>query len=392
MSFLKGSVTFQRFRVAGPKPRVFDDEHLARLRDPQAGRQRVASADGIETGWAAGGHVLDTAFEQEKNVYADHLLADFWVQTDRLPADRLKAYYEADLKALANGNPSGRPSPRQKREAKQSARDRLEAEARDGRWKKWKCIPVAWDAVTNTAFFGSPSAAQADRFVNLWEHTFCANLVQEGQAGKLSPVNAATLARAIHPDAANEHLSAFVPRTTPEDRPAWCPLEDAPTWLGNEFLLWLWWFTDCEGDTVKLRDGSDVMLMFSGGVQVEDPRGQTGRGTLNSDSAVRLPEAKAAVKAGKLPRKAAITLVRHGDQFSFVLQAESLTVTRAKLPPADKDESQRERELTRLQKLRDLAEAIDLLFASFLDRRLSAYWSGELKEVQGWLKGGRVRA
>lgn len=393
MGFLKGNVTFQRFRIAGPKPRLFDDVHLERLREYRAGRARIASADAIETGWAGGGHVLDAEFDQLKNVYTDHLLFDFWVQTDKPPTERLKAYYETDLKALAKNNPSGFASARQKREAKESARDRLTDEAKDGRWKKWKCIPVAWDAVTNTTFFGATSATQADRFTNLWEQTFTANLFnQEPQGGKLAPITAASLAEAINPAAKNEHLSPFVPGTTPTDGPAWCAVADCPTWLGNEFLLWLWYFAETQGDTLKLPDASEVVFMFGGGVKVEDPRGVSGTGTMNSDSAVRLPEAKAAVKAGKLPRKAALTLVRHQSQYRFVLEAETLAVSKAKLPPPGKEENQRERELARLQHVRDLAETIDLMFAAFINRRLSAYWSGELAEMQGWLKGGRVRA
>ena len=64
------------------------------------------------------------------------------MDTDRLPGALLKAYYEADLAALSRDDPSGFASAKQKREAKESARDRLEAEAKDGRFKRRKCTPV----------------------------------------------------------------------------------------------------------------------------------------------------------------------------------------------------------------------------------------------------------
>jgi len=391
MSFTKGPVTFQRFKVAGTKPRLFGEEHLDRLHGHRAGRPGEPGAE-IRTGWAAGTHVLDAEFTELKNVYPDHLLFDFWVQTYKLPGDRLKAYYEADLKALARENPSGFATARQKREAKESARARLRDEAKDGRWRKWKCVPVAWDALDNTAYFGATSAAQADRFTRLWDETFAANLVEQKQlAGGLSPVTAGVLAASINPAAANEHLSAFVPNLTPEDGPSWCA-GDSQDWLGNEFLLWLWWYGDAEGDAVKTPDGGEITFMFSGGVKVEDPRGQTGTGTLNSASAPRLPEAKAAVKAGKLPRKAALTAVRDGEQFSFVLQAETFAVSAARLPPPGDEPTAREKELARLQHVRDLAGILDQLYAAFLARRLVGYWASELKDIQGWLKGGKVKA
>lgn len=393
MGFLSGGLTFQRLRVAGPKPRLFDDAHLDRLRGLAAGREKVASADGVEVGWSAGGHIFDTDFTLEKNVYPDHLLFDLRVQTDRFPADRLKAYYATELKALSKDNPSGFPSARQKREAREIARDRLEQEAKDGRYKKWKCHPVLWDGSTRTAFFGTASLADLGRFESMWEATFCKSLYQDELAGGLSPLTASSLAVALHPQAENEALSPFVPGVTPEDRPSWCAAEGVPDFLGNEFLLWLWYFSDAEGDTVKTPDGSDVTFMFSGGVKVDDPRGQTGNCTANSDSAVRLPEAKAAVRAGKLPRKAALTVVRNADQFSFVLQAETLALSAVKLPKADPDLTTREREMERLQFVRDLAEIVDQLYAAFLARRISAYWSGDVKQIAAWLKaGGRVKA
>jgi hypothetical protein len=114
---------------------------------------------------------------------------------------------------------------------------------------------------------------------------------------------------------------------------------------------------------------------------------------MNSASAMRLPEAKAAVRAGKLPRKAALTVVRHADQFSFILQAETLALSSVKLPKPDPELSVREREMARLQHVRDLSEIVDQLYAAFLARRMSPRWAEELKSIQTWLKsGGRVRA
>ena len=107
MGFFTGRVTFLRFAVSGEAPRLFTDEHLDRLKGHAAGTQAVLSSDGVEAGWAAGKSVLDTAFDLAKNVVNDCLAFDLRVDTDKLPGDLLKAYYEADLAALARENPSG---------------------------------------------------------------------------------------------------------------------------------------------------------------------------------------------------------------------------------------------------------------------------------------------
>lgn len=379
MSFLKGPISFVRFRTDLPRPRVFGEEHLDALRAHAAGTQRVAAA--VEVGWAAGESVLDTDFAELKNVWPDHLLFDFWTLTNKLPADLLTAYYVADLKAISKDNPSGFPSSKQKREAKESARERLEQEAAGGRFIKRKCVPVAWDAARGEVLFGSASAAAGERFVRLFEETF---------GGKLTSVTAGELAARITPKAADEALSRFVTGVTPDDA-AWVPA--GADFLGNEFLLWLWYVADCTGtDTLALPDGSEVVFMFSGGVKVEDPRGQTGHGTMNSESAVRLPEARAAVRAGKLPRKAALTLVRHDDQFSVILQAETLAVTSGKVPNAPGDVNGRAREEHRLQAVRDLCETLDQVYAAFLGLRLSKAWELELAEVRAWLGSAKAGA
>ncbi|HEY1186802.1 MAG TPA: hypothetical protein VGE74_04050, partial [Gemmata sp.] len=324
MGFLSGGITFQRFRASGPKPNLVDkgEAYVARLRDRRADQHRPPDADGTCVGWAAGASVLDTDFSLMKQVYTDHLVWDFWTQTNRLPGDRLNAYYQADLAALARDNPSGYASARQKREAKSSARARLEQEARDGRFKKWKATPCLWDGITNAVLFGATSCGLAGRFVGLFEQTFDSSLLDPDKlGGKLSAVTPATLAEAYNPAAKNEALTNFWGWDSPCEAPSWCPLDNSPEFLGNEFLLWLWYFTDKVSDTVKLADGTEATLMFAGGLQVEDPRGHSGRGTLNSMSAVKLPEARAAVRSGKLPRKAALTVVRQGEQFTFVIQA-----------------------------------------------------------------------
>ena len=136
MAFLTGRVTFLRFNVIGPKPRLFTEEHLDRLATRSAGKSRIASADGIDVGWSAGDHVLDTDFDLAKNVVNDTLQFEMRIDADKTPSDLLRAYTSIELKALSKDNPSGLPSTRQKREAKQAARERLEVESKDGRFRK----------------------------------------------------------------------------------------------------------------------------------------------------------------------------------------------------------------------------------------------------------------
>lgn len=110
MAFLTGRMTCTRFAVSGAMPSVFDSDHIVHLADNQIGTSRIATADGSQVGWIAGDNILDLRWDLAKNVVADCLSFAIRLDTCRPPADLLKAYYEAELAALASQNPSGLPS------------------------------------------------------------------------------------------------------------------------------------------------------------------------------------------------------------------------------------------------------------------------------------------
>ncbi len=389
MGFFSGRVSFLRFQVNGPAPRLFDLEHLDRLTDRQAGRQRIASADGIETGWTAGDHILDTDFQLAKNIINDTLTFDLRVDVDKLPADLMRAYYSVELKALTEKNPSGFPSAKQKREAKESARERLEQEAQDGRYRKRKCYPVLWDRLSNEVLFGATSITQVDRLCNLFDQTFGLQLecITSGRrAYQLAELNSRT--RMVDDSAP----SLFVPGVTPADV-AWIADESSRDFIGNEFLLWLWYQTDVASDTIRLADGSDVTLMLARTLTLECPRGQTGYETISSEGPSRLPESRRAIQSGKLPRKVGLTLVRHSAQYELTLHAETLAVASGKLPAPDESISQPRAKLEeRATQIRSLVETLDLLYDAFGQKRFGKDWETELVGIQKWLKREDRRA
>jgi hypothetical protein len=381
MSFLSGRVSFTRFRVASRSKVRFTEEHLERLAVHAIGRQRVAGGDGVEAGWIAGDHILDTRFDLAKNVIDDTLQFALRLDSQNIPADLLRAYTQVELEGPAATNPSGHPSARQKREARANARDRLEQEASDGRFLRRKAYPVLWDAQAKELFFGSTALTAVDRLRTLFEHTFGFGFELVG-AGERAFVLAETQQQTRSVDDAEP--SAFVPGTSPS-QVSWLPDETSRDFLGNEFLLWLWYVLDAESDTLVLADESEVSAMLTRNLVLECPRGQTGRQSITSDAPGRLPEARRAVQAGKLPRKAGLTLVRHDHQYDLTLHAENLAVTSAKLPVPEADD-ERARLEERVGLLRHFVETLDLLYDAFCRRRLSSDWTRELAAIQKWLQ------
>lgn len=379
MGFLSGAVTFQRFRVGGQASPSFGQDHLDKLADRAAGRQRIAAADGVEVGWTAGGHVLDTDFTLDKNVVNDSLHFELCVESDKLPADKLKAYTAVELAALAKNNPSGFASARQKREAKEIARERLEEEAKDGRYRKRKCVPVMWDRTTGEVLFGATSLTQVDRLCSLFEQTFAAKL-ECVTAGRL----AADIDNRTGPDA-DLTPSVFVPGVSTGDV-CWIAGDGDHSFLGNEFMLWLWYWLDVQSDTLTLGDKSEATVMIARSLTLECPRGQTGADAFSHEGPARLPEARRAIQSGKLPRKCGLTVVRHDQQYEFTLHAETLAVGAAKLPAPPEDVTDARAKLdARVDAVRSLVETLDQLYSCFLSRRLGREWADDLGGMQGWL-------
>ncbi len=381
MGFFSGRVTFARCHVNGPSPGMFGPEHLERLQDLAMGKQRTAAADGVEIGWTAGDHILDTSFELEKNVVNDALHFCIRIDSQKIPADLVRAYAAVELKALADSNPSGIPSAGQRREARQRAKERLEEEAADGRFLRRKACPVLWDAPSNELFIGATSVTVLDRLHTLFEQTFGCGFEPLGAGRQMFRLAEARRQTRGVDDAGP---APFVPGVTPSEM-AWAPDEASRDFLGNEYLLWLWYILETESDTIPLADGSEAAVLLARTLVLECPRGQTGRESITSDGPTRLPEARRAIQSGKLPRKVGLIVVRHDQQYEMTLQAETLAVSGCRLPaPEAADERARLEE--RVTQLRHLLETLDLMYDVFSQRRASDAWTKELGRMQKWLK------
>ena len=172
MGFFSGRVAFTRYRVVSRSEIQLDQDHLDRLAAHAVGRQRVASSDGVEVGWVAGDHILDTRFDRAKNLVENTLHFALRVDRQQVPGDLLRAYTQVELEGAAAANPSRRPSARQKREARAAARERLEQEASDGRFLRRKAYALLWDAQARELLVGSTALTVIDRLHTLFQQTF----------------------------------------------------------------------------------------------------------------------------------------------------------------------------------------------------------------------------
>lgn len=389
MGFLNGRITFTRFRVGGPSPLPFSEETLELLGNHAIGKHSSADpVDGVSIGWAGGGHVLDVTFDLAKNFINDALHAAIRVDVDKVPGSLLRAYTQIELDARAALNPSGKPTKAQRQEAKEAAKDRAEAEAADGRFRRRNHYPVLWDARESILYVGSNSSTVVERATSLFRETFD-RVLEPITAGSLAVGDHESIAESdrVVAKLAEGSLNLYGGDSGDQlSTVAWA--EKAPNMLdhlGNEFLVWLWHQLQTESDTIPLADGSDVAVMLAKTLTLDCPRGETGRDSLTDDSPIRLPEAFRALQAGKLPRKAGLVLVRHGAQYELTIQAESLAVSGAQLPKPEERLEPYEAKCERIDGLRHFAQTLDLLFDAYRARKTSQDWAAEVGRIKKWI-------
>jgi hypothetical protein len=385
MGFASGAFSFRRFSVLGKAPSAPEESLLASLTENALRPGEIGVPEDIEYGWSGGRHVLDTQFSFEHNVFADAISFAMRVDTNKVPTELKKAWQIMEEEAVATQNPSGFISKNQKREVRESIRRKLDDELRSGRFRRSKLVPVLWDLPDQT-IYSPASAANFEKLSELFERTF---------GLELAPISAGTLtlrrleAVGRRRDYEDARPTRFVHGPTGESEyPEYPWVAKGPEpkdFLGNEFFLWLWHEADHRGGTIQAGDSEPITVYIDRALDVDCAYGQTGRDFLSGDGPSRMPEARDALRSGKLPRKAGLVIDAFGQQYSLTLNAETLAMTGVKLPEVEKAESARVLFEERVALLRDLGKAIDALFDTFLKTRASSAWEGYVGGIRKWI-------
>lgn len=387
MPFLSGSIAFERFRIVGESPRAFGLEHIEALQRFACGQSEMTSNEQVHAGFLAGAHLLDVAFDLEKNVIQDALHFAVRLDTNQVPSAIKRAWMQIELAGLMDDHINGRPTKAQRQQAKEAVEQRCEDEVRTGKYLRMQQFPLLWDARNNLLYFGGSSVTGSEQAAALFARAFDLEL-DRITSGKIAQIWAEQNDR----EDALENLApaSFHPQHTGDI--AWLNSDSGNyDFLGNEFLMWLWWQLETKADTLDLPDESEVTAMLTKTLQLECPRGESGKETITSESPVKLPEAIHGIRSGKLPRKTGMTLVRHSQQFDLVLQAETFAVGGAKVH-LDEDSDIRGTWENRIEAIRHLGETLDLLFHAFCERRVAKAWNDELEKIRRWVQHEPAKA
>ena len=386
MGFLSGPLSFQCFQIEGDAKRQFAPSDI-KLLEKFAISEIAATADQPGIGFLAGEHLLDLKFSLEKNVIGDALHCAIRIDTHQIPAAVRKAWLQLELAALTADEPGSRPTKVQRQEAREAVEARSADEIRGGRFLRMQQFPLLWDARHGILYFGAASSTAADLCCDLFSQSFGLELV---------PMTASRRARNWATEAKRRKTldqtipSIFHTNNTTAEISWWNQQEGNWDFLGNEFLLWLWWRWETVSDTITLADQSEVTGRFARTLSLQCPRDESGKETITAEGPTALPEAVQAIRSGKLPRKAGMTIVHHGEQYDLTIQPERFIINGAKIHVEDTSQGRGVPE-DRIESVRSLHETIDLLFRAFCELRVGRNWSGELEQIGRWLKSDAAR-
>jgi len=377
MGFAAGSVSFRRFAVVGEQPDQIDQELLDKLSEHALRPGDVGVSDEMEYGWSGGRHVLDGDFSFENNVYADALHFALRIDTNKVPSELKKAYAIMEEEAVASTNPSGFISKNQKRDVKDVVNRKLEDELRTGKFRRSKLLPILWDLPAHTIY----CAASAKSIEQLMELT-------------LSPLSAGSLAmQLLEPkgkrrDYEDLRPTRFIPG--PESEGQWPEYPwvlkgpEPKDFLGNEFLLWLWHEAEAKDGAIK-TDAGEVTILFEKSLDLDCAYGQSGKDALRAAGPTHMPEARDALRTGKLPRKAGLICEANGVQFSFAFNPEAFATNALKLPDIEDAASSRVVFEERIALIREFCKVTQAMFDAFLHLRGGSGWEGQVAKMRRWI-------
>ena len=368
------------------------DDELEALRGGLFAEREMLAAD-QEVGFVGGEHMYDDVFSHERTVFGGGEVASFGlrVDTNRVPSEIKRAIAAQHASAAGeNGSPRGSVA---RREMKAAVDDALREEARSGRHRRSKLVDLLWLSDERVLLCSAPTDSVVEALSAHWRAVM---------GGALEVRSSATLAwdwltkqgrdrdfEDLMPTAFAEPPSAGL-ASVPEVR--WAFGRGEPKdFLGNEFLLWLWFVCDAGEGEVE-HDGDVTAVAFERVLDVECGWSVAGKISMSGHEGgiepVRMPEAKMALALGKLPRKAGLTVARGGMQWSCVLQGDRWLVSSgAMMEPEEKFEHARELAEWRVDQTRELERTLRGLFLRFVELRTGGDWVGVRDRMRAWIAG-----
>jgi hypothetical protein len=411
MPLRSGSIGYARYLVqaSGDSYAVPDEDLFAKLREhllaPDIGEPKE-----IASGFCTGRHVFDGEFTYDACGFGASVLAAMRVDTAAVPSEIKRAYRtmaeDSRRKAQQDRGREGLPglSRSERKEAREEAEDRCRRDLADGKYRRIAMLPFLWDLPSGALLAPSTSDKQFQELKSLFDAALDLRL-ERRSAGTvaldiLSELGTSSALEDALPDAlvkrpegpdsdADDIDSGAGAEFRKKGRPEvpWAQAGGEPNdFLGNLFLLWLWWHYDEHEGVVEAGDIT-VALAIEKSLEMECAWGVTGAQSLRGDAPTKLIEATKALQSGKWPRKMGLLLAAHGQEFRCTLQGDKFSVAGLVLPKGEHENRLSPRQMLeeRIDALLTFDRMLTLLYRAFLRERFGKSWETRAGQLREWI-------
>ncbi len=159
--------------------------------------------------------------------------------------------------------------------------------------------------------------------------------------------------------------------------------------LGRDFLTWLWFKSEVQNNIFKTPQGEEFALYLGQKVVVEGGEGESKEKAVCSGMMSRLQEAKQGLRTGKKVVQARLTVEQDSNTWSLQVNSSCLSLSGIKTPGMEvRIQEGEDPDSIFLEKMFLLEKSIyfiEVVYAEFLQLRLSHEWPGEVRVFREWL-------
>lgn len=160
--------------------------------------------------------------------------------------------------------------------------------------------------------------------------------------------------------------------------------------VGREFLLWLWFESHVLETNLHASSGVSCSLWLETRMTLAFEKEES---LLKGVTPASTPEAREALRQGKLPKEARLRMISGELEFAWVMKADTLGLASLSVPAQLKKKEDEVQEILyeRMRLAEELEGALEALYSDFLTLRLSEAWAETvLPALRRFAQGKRV--
>jgi hypothetical protein len=166
-------------------------------------------------------------------------------------------------------------------------------------------------------------------------------------------------------------------------------LIESHRFLGPEFLTWLWYRSEMHDGMMPLGGRKACELAIDDKITLEADMVETEQSVLKGGAPAVTPEAREALRQGKVPTQARIRIHHDGLEYYFTLKAAALQLSGVKVPTILTKEDD-DKFYERMNYLEVVENVVDHFYGEFMGVRLSPKWGEVTELMRAWVRSDDV--